>query len=353
MTKPLVSVCIPNYNYEKFIGETIESVLAQTYLNFELIIVDNGSTDSSVEIIKSYKDPRIKFYQNEINIPVYQNINKAQELAQGELIAVLHSDDKYEPNFLEEIVSAYEKYPDKKVFVSGVYLLHHEENKIIIQSPFKTGGVKSQQEILLNLFKENNIGNGVNVVYHRECLKKAGMFSDKFRYSADFDLWFRLAGLYDFVYVPKILTFYRIHDSNLSHTVNKNFAMIEEGSKIFKINLSKYKLSHDLSSKILFITGSYFVYKYYCLGLRYKSGSFLRKLLIYLKDNFSGQNFNPFYHYTYLISFLVDEKVPNMIKNPILSINRIIFYCYKYFLNKYFANIIKESTNPCEMIIAG
>lgn len=346
MKNPLISVCIPNYNYEKFIGETIESVLAQTYENFELIIVDNGSTDSSAEIIKSYNDPRIKFYQNETNIPVYQNINNAQKLAQGELVAVLHSDDLYEPNFLEEIVKAYEEYPSQKVFVTGVYLYHHEENKVIIQRPFSTGGLKVKLEVLLRLCKENNIGNGVNVVYHRDCLEKSGMFSDEFKYSADYDLWFRLAELYNFVYIPKILTYYRIHDSNLSHTVNKNLSMVRESYEIFYKNLTKSKiLTEDLYNNAFFINYNYVLYKFYCLGVKYKSGSYLRELLNYLKTILNGKYFNPVLYYTYLISFLIDKNNPEIVKKPVFFVNRVIFYFYRYFLNKYFSRFIEESLN--------
>jgi glycosyltransferase involved in cell wall biosynthesis len=337
MQNPLISICIPNYNYEKFIGETIESVLKQTYKNFELVIVDNGSTDASVKIIESYQDSRIRLYKNDSNIPVYENINKAQNLAKGELVAILHSDDKYEADFLENIVTAYNKHPDQKVFVTGVFLFHHEENKVIIQRPFESGGLKTKDEVLLNLLKVNNIGNGVNVVYHRDCLQTAGLFSDKYRYSADLDLWFRLSSHHDFIYIPKILTYYRIHNSNLSHTVNKNFEMIEEGQNIFKTYLENSNYSKKQKKGITFIAQSYFLYKYYCLGLRYDSGSFLRKLLIYLKNKAPFHNFNPIWYYTYLMSYLLNKK-----NKLVLLQNRIVFYIYKRFINRRFQELLKN-----------
>lgn len=343
MKKPLISICIPNYNYEKFIGETIESVLAQTYENFELIIVDNGSTDNSVEIINSYNDERIKLYQNETNIPLYQNINKAQLLANGEFIAVLHSDDKYEPDFLEEIIAAYQRYPEQKVFVTGVYLLHHQENKIITQHAFQKEGLKHRLKVLLRLTMGNNIGNGVNVVYHRECIKKAGMFSDEYKYAADYDLWFRLGELYDFVYIRKNLAYYRIHDSNLSHTVNKNFAMMEEGDKIFRKSVYKSKLlTSDLYPSIFFLNPGYSVYKSYCMGKNYKSGKFLRDRLNYFRKNYKTLNFNLLWYYTYLISFVVNEKIPKTIKTPVLIVNRVIFYLYQTYIFQRLFNFIAD-----------
>jgi len=186
--KPLVSICIPNYNYERFIGETIESVLKQTYNNYEVIICDNCSTDRSLEIINSYSDSRIKVYRNSENINLYENINKAISYSCGELIAILHSDDLYAPDFLEKIVQAYTHNPEQRVFVTGVYNYHDETKLALPHHPFKTGGIKPKLEVLIRLQQKNNIGNGVNVILHQECIAKAGMYSSNFRYASDYDL---------------------------------------------------------------------------------------------------------------------------------------------------------------------
>ena len=98
---PSFSICIPNYNYGKYIGQTIESVLTQTYQNFEIIVVDNASTDNSIEIIESFKDPRIKLYKNNYNIGFAPNLQKATSLATKEFINLLSSDDQMKPKALE------------------------------------------------------------------------------------------------------------------------------------------------------------------------------------------------------------------------------------------------------------
>ena len=101
MKQPFVSICVPNYNKGKYIGEMIQSILDQTYTNFELIISDNASTDNSMDVINSFSDPRIRFYQNETNIGGCANTIKCLRYAKGDYIAVCHSDDLYPKRMVE------------------------------------------------------------------------------------------------------------------------------------------------------------------------------------------------------------------------------------------------------------
>ena len=101
MKQPSFSICIPNYNYGHYIGETIQSVLNQTYQNFEIIVADNASTDNSVEVIKSFNNKRIRLIQNNCNIGYSPNLHKATSYARNDLILFLPSDDLLKPNTLE------------------------------------------------------------------------------------------------------------------------------------------------------------------------------------------------------------------------------------------------------------
>ncbi|MFH0702009.1 MAG: glycosyltransferase [bacterium] len=349
MKNILISICISNYNYEKFIKEAIDSVLAQTYTNFELIIIDNASTDSSPEIIKTYNDPRIKFCQNKVNIPLYQNINKAMNMAEGDLIAALHSDDKYDPNFLEEIIKAYKQYPAYKVFVTGVYFLHSDKNYFIPWHPYsKTDKpkIKSKKEVLLRFSLENNIGNGVNVVLHKDCLSKAGGFSDKYSYAADFEYWIRLAKKFDFVYIPKILTYYRIHNSNLSHVVNKNLDMFKEGLEIFNKNILENKaLSKELYKKISYINERTLVHKAFCMGIKYKSGKISRNMLEYSKKTYPNLKNDPYWYFVYLISYFINGCLSRINLVFISFLGRLILYPYKIYINNFLEKLVKNTNN--------
>ncbi len=103
MSNSLISVVIPAYNHEKFVGAAIESVLEQSYQNFEIVIIDDGSTDQTAKVVQSYKDSRIKYlYQD--NQDAYNTINRGMGLAKGDFIAILNSDGIYAPNRLKRLI---------------------------------------------------------------------------------------------------------------------------------------------------------------------------------------------------------------------------------------------------------
>lgn len=129
MDNPKVSVIMPSYNKEKYIAAAIESVLNQTFKNFELIIIDDMSNDRSVEIIQMYPDKRIRFFQNDENIGISQNRNRALDLAKGEYIALLDADDISTNIRFEKEVEYLDNHPDIDV-VFGEFLEIDEEDNI-------------------------------------------------------------------------------------------------------------------------------------------------------------------------------------------------------------------------------
>ncbi|OGI18607.1 MAG: hypothetical protein A2287_10745 [Candidatus Melainabacteria bacterium RIFOXYA12_FULL_32_12] len=347
--KPFISICLPNYNYEKFLREAIESVLEQTFTNFELIIGDNASTDSSVEIIKSYNDPRIKFYQNESNISLYANINKCKDQAQGELIGVLHSDDKYHPDFLQEVVEAYIENPNHKVFITGVNFWHHEKDELIPWHPYKTAGIISKYEALMRLTAENNIGNGINVILHKDCFKKVEMYPNRYKYAADYDLWMRLAEKFEFVYIPKVLAYYRIHDSNLSHKVNKNLDMFKEGLEITEKNIIQSNvIPRKIKNELNHISFKNATKQAFYIGIKYKSGTTSRNMLNYVKHTNPDIRFEPSWHLTYLLSYLIHEKLSKNCLNYVDLLGKAALYPHKLYIKNYIDKLIREVTPAIE-----
>tara|TARA_B100000029_G_scaffold483142_1_gene534047 strand:- start:40 stop:1107 length:1068 start_codon:yes stop_codon:yes gene_type:complete len=138
---PSFSICIPNYNYAQYIGQTIESVLNQTYQNFEIIVVDNASTDNSVEVVKAFIDPRIKLYKNNYNIGFAPNLQKATSLASNDFINLLSSDDQMKPKALEtyaKIISENEDSKKSLVLFSNYECFndHDKITSIVNKSPF-------------------------------------------------------------------------------------------------------------------------------------------------------------------------------------------------------------------------
>lgn len=120
---PLVSICIPTYNAEKTVVDTVESVLNQTYRNLEIIVSDNASTDNTIALLEKFTDPRIKLYRNSKNIGAEKNFNRCIELATGRYIAIFHADDVYLPEMVEKQVKAFLDDPSiGAVFTTATYI---------------------------------------------------------------------------------------------------------------------------------------------------------------------------------------------------------------------------------------
>ena len=200
---PLVSVLMTAYNREKYIAEAIESVLISTYTNFELIIVDDASTDNTVEVAKIYaaKDERIKVYANEKNLDQFLNRNKAAEYALGKYIKYLDSDDKIYNWGLAYCVEMMEKYPDAGM---GILKLNKDINLEY---------VPSAQAIHVNFFQKEilNIGPSGTII-RKEAFEKIGYF--KVDYGVPSDMYFNLimASAFPIVLLDKVFFFYRMHD---------------------------------------------------------------------------------------------------------------------------------------------
>jgi glycosyltransferase involved in cell wall biosynthesis len=107
MTSPLISVIIPTYNGEEYISNAIDCVLSQSYENFELLVVDDDSTDDTIEIVCSYDDSRLHIHKNEANLGIAKNMNRAVDLADGDIIAFLDQDDYWSSKKLRYHVNAH------------------------------------------------------------------------------------------------------------------------------------------------------------------------------------------------------------------------------------------------------
>lgn len=207
---PLVSVLMTSYFREDFIQEAIESVLASTYENFELIIVDDCSKDKTVEIARSYaaRDARVKVYVNERNLGDYPNRNKAASYATGKYLKYIDADDYIYPWGLELLVKMMEEFPDAGW---GFCSLLPDENK-----PYPIL-LKNAEEI----FTYNYFGPGLlhkaplSAIIRKDAFCEAGGFSGK-KHLGDFELWHILALKYPLLLMPEGMVWHRIHDNQQS-----------------------------------------------------------------------------------------------------------------------------------------
>lgn len=203
--KPLVSVLMTTYNREKYLAVAVESVLASTYENLELIIVDDQSKDKSYEIALSYaeKDKRVKVFKNEKNLGDYPNRNKAASLATGKYLKYVDADDMIYPTGLEVMVSGMEKFPEAGW---GLSSLPQDSNQMY---PFLLTG---REAYLRHYFKEKLFHKApLSAIIKKEAFIKVGAFSGK-RYLGDFEMWHILANNFPVVLISQGVVWYRVHE---------------------------------------------------------------------------------------------------------------------------------------------
>lgn len=220
MHNPKVSVLIPAYNYGLYLPEAIESVLNQTYTNFELIVVDNCSSDNTQEIVARYaeNDSRVTFRQNSENIGMYRNYNQALLHANGEYIKFLNADDKFAPTLLEEFVKILDEHPSVSIVTSHRQYFQNGDN--IIKTDF-SGLQNGKDMILLALSKINFIGEPTTVMFRRNNLN-LGLFDTSLIFFADLDMWLRHLSIGDLYIVDKVLSFVRKHNDQGTVTLRED-----------------------------------------------------------------------------------------------------------------------------------
>lgn len=198
---PLVSVLITSYNREKYIGEAIESVLASTYENFELIIVDDASSDGTVAVINKYrKNPRIKICVNEQNIGQFENRNKAARLAKGKYVKYVDSDDIIYSWTLDYCVAVMIQYPE-----AGMGILY-------LKNTVQEECLEPAATIQKNFFQSTILNIGpIGTILNREMFENAGYFNPGYGVPSDMFFNLKMAYLYPTVLLKKDFFYYRMH----------------------------------------------------------------------------------------------------------------------------------------------
>ena len=230
---PLITVYITNYNYAKYLKNSIESVLNQTYTNFELIIIDDGSTDNSADILDKYKSfPKIKIlFQKNKGLNVSNNI--ALKLSKGEYITRLDADDWLDENFLEVMVNKIKKDPKIGMIFCNYFLVN---NKGIIQGQFFRHDFRKVKLL-------DQPAHGACSMINTKCLKLIGGYNEKFKSQDGVDLWIRLIQKYKIKNINLPLFYYRQHGNNLTNNTRKLFLSRDQ---IFKHNVKSKKIKNTI-----------------------------------------------------------------------------------------------------------
>ncbi|MFZ2664320.1 MAG: glycosyltransferase family 2 protein [Patescibacteria group bacterium] len=217
INKPLVSVIMPAYNAEKYISEAVESILNQTYINFEFIILDDGSTDNTWKIISSYaaKDKRIVLVKNDSNLGIVAGRNKGLEVSQGKYIVWADSDDISLPTRIEKQVDFMENNLD--VGICGAYIQSFVDGVDKDVRKYST----NDESLRRNIFKYSPVAQPVSII-RKECFKEVGLYNPDYRVSQDLDMSFRIGTKYRFANIPEVLLKYRVHPKSATYSnINK------------------------------------------------------------------------------------------------------------------------------------
>ncbi|RIZ71942.1 MAG: glycosyltransferase [Methylococcales bacterium] len=214
MSSPLVSIITPVYNGEQYLSEAIESALAQTYQNFELLIINDGSTDNSAEIIKPFlKDSRV-IYIEQKNAGVAAARNTAIKQARGKYIGFLDQDDCWLPDKLSTQIQFLEKKPEL-AFVHSRQDYIQADGVVITDYP-KDWVTDLHGNCFVELFKRNRI-SVLTVLLRKKVIDEIGFFNEAVSRVDDYELWLRICSKYPIDFQDEKLALYRCHDTNASH----------------------------------------------------------------------------------------------------------------------------------------
>ncbi|WGV27766.1 glycosyltransferase [Halotia branconii] len=227
---PKISVVIPAYNSEKTIKATIDSVLNQTFIDFELIIINDGSQDSTLDIISQIQDSRIKIFSFE-NAGGNVSRNRGLHQSVGEFVSFLDADDLWTSDKLASQLQALQENIDAKVAYSWTDYID-ENGDFLYSGTHDTFNGDVYEKLLVNNFLEN----GSNPLIYREALIKLNGFDESLKAAQDWDMWLRLAAKYNFVGVPSVHILYRVSANSLSTNLVRQeqacLQVLEHGCKL-------------------------------------------------------------------------------------------------------------------------
>lgn len=240
--QPLVSVVIATYNMGQYIGQAIESVLNQTWDNLEIIVVDDGSTDNTQDVIRAFSDNKKVIYIKNENQGQPKAKNCGVKNAKGDFIAFCDADDLWEPNKLEVQMPLFSS-PKIGVVYSEVSNINPKNERFFRPSNEK----RHAGHVIEKMLMENFVPFGTSVI-RRACVEKNGMFDEQFRMGIDWDLWLRYALDWEFAFTKERTYIYRIWEGQMSnnyrgrykhaHLILEKF-ITNHGSKIRKSVLNK------------------------------------------------------------------------------------------------------------------
>ncbi len=237
---PLVSIVMPSYNHAPYLEERMESILAQDYPHFEVIVLDDASTDNSREILAHYRSEERVTHMifNEVNTGnTFCQWEKGLRLAKGKYVWIAESDDVTAPTFLSELVGSLERRPDAVLAFSHSHIIDGEGREILPnvwdgRSPFSHGGVyDSRYFCTTRMLFYNAPYNASMVVFRRDCALRVTPEYKKYRHNGDYQFWLEMCNQGKVIEIPQPLNYFRQHAAKVSAT-GQDEALLENAAVV-------------------------------------------------------------------------------------------------------------------------
>ena len=236
LKRPIISVVMSVYNCEDFIKESIDSILGQTFRDFEFIIIDDCSTDNSVSIIESYNDKRIKLVRNEYNMRLPASLNTGIKLARGKYIARMDADDVSISTRFSKQVSYLEKHAELAVLGGSFQAIDKDGNNLYIYH------AKQGKNLLKYYLMPSPIAHPTVMMRRDIIVKNEFYYDEQYSSAQDYDLWLRIIKKFKIDNLPDVLLRYRIQANSIS--ISKRQEQQNNAYEIFKKN-SPVQISYD------------------------------------------------------------------------------------------------------------
>ncbi len=210
---PEISICIPTYNRAKYLREAVQSVLDQDFSDFELVVVDDCSSDNTADVIGHFADPRLRYISNDTNLGMVGNWNRCLELALSDVVWILHDDDRMAPGALSHVASVHRAYNIGLLF--GNHRYFDAARPTAVPTPLGEEVIQNWEAGIpsIRAVMEGQC-SCVTVSIRREVYRALGGFDPAFPYSADEEYWPRIARCYAVASTNRVLIYRRLHSGN-------------------------------------------------------------------------------------------------------------------------------------------
>ena len=298
----LLSVMIPCYNRADLLAEALQSVMDQYIENLmEIWVVDDCSTkDNPEEVVNKYGKGLVKFFKQEQNVGQIKNLNKCIELANGDLIHILHCDDRVLQSFYTSIIESYRQNPESRAFFTRNTFINHEGNLLGVSDSIQqySGYVEKWFEKI----STTQLIQTPSMVVKKDVYKQLGGFNEKLSWTEDWEMWVRISKNYPVYYINEVLAEYRVANNSNSADSFKTGRFIEDLKKVIEENY-KHHQSLKIKKKSIKKNSEYIVSVILKLSSnkQISKSTFFKLMFKYIKNKFSKK-----YLFLFFIKILKD-----------------------------------------------